>query len=157
MKIILYYNKSESIKVDKDIEEVLTVEGTFRTRVSILNPTIYLNIDFIPLNINYVYIEDLKRYYYVDNIIADVKDMYILKCSIDVLMTYKNYIKSQQAYVSRNQYVYNGYISDNYMTFLPSKVIEKDEVSIGNDCLKFNGYSAPGSNIAIVMISQKSD
>lgn len=139
MRIYLYTNNSEPIKVYKRLTNQTTIEGEFRDSVSILNPTIVIESQTIP-QFNYCYIPDLNRYYYINNIDIYRKDVYILYCSVDVLMTYIDSIYNQYAYVTRNQYDYNSDIVDNYHVFeqeVTTQIVNGDT----SGCLQLHKYS----------------
>lgn len=61
---------------------------------------------------NYIYVEYLKRYYFVDDIILLTGNRINVKCSIDVLYTYKNNILSSVQFIKRNEKLYNGKYAD---------------------------------------------
>lgn len=114
MKIIFYKNSAEQNRMDKTdyIEEVLSIEGTLRDNTSIVNPTIVVQTSGL-ISANYAYIEEFNRYYFINDIVAINLFLYEISMTCDVLMTYKNNILSLPALVSRNQSVYNEYISDD--------------------------------------------
>lgn len=111
MNIILYNNKSENEKVAKDIEELATLTGTLRKATSITNPVIVIEHNF-DTNINYCYIEEFGRYYYIEDIILISNSLMELHLRCDVLMSFADSIKSQKAIIKRNTFLYNLYLDD---------------------------------------------
>ena len=111
MNLLLYRNKSEDERVVKDIELIDTLEGTLRSNTSISNPiiTIEYNLD---LNINYCYIEEFGRYYYIDDIVVVGNKLLELHMNVDVLMSFADSIKNQKAIIKRNTYLYDLYLDD---------------------------------------------
>ena len=138
MNIVLYYNKSEKNKIDKSIEQVISLSGNFRDSVSILRPRIVIELDNF-IDFNYVYIEDLHRYYFVDRVICVRDKIYLIECSVDVLMTYKEGIRSQTAFINRSSFIYDDYLKDNVIASEPNDITYKP-VSTEN-CIKFDGYN----------------
>ena len=111
MNLLLYRNKSESERVVKDIELIDTLEGTLRSNTSISNPIITVEYD-LDLNINYCYIEEFGRYYYIDDIIVVGNKLLELHMNVDVLMSFADSIKNQKAIIKRNTYLYDLYLDD---------------------------------------------
>lgn len=70
----------------------------------ILNPTLDIKWDSSNnlLNANYVYIDDLSRYYFIKNIRTTSQRLYI-ECAVDVLESFKNEIVDLDCYVARQQ------------------------------------------------------
>lgn len=143
MEIILYKNLSDNVYVEKTLEEISTINGSFREDVNILNPVIVMesvgNVDL--LNCNYVYIPELKRYYYVDSISIVRTNIYVFSCHVDVLMSYKDYLLALQGYVERNEKEYNPDLIDNELVFTQQCEITTTELPIFDGCLKFSGYT----------------
>ena len=85
----------------------------------VLNPTISLDIGLVnnPSNLNYAYIPEFKRYYFVDEWYFDNR-LWTAQLSVDVLATYKNQIGNSTLYVERASGSYDGNIIDN---LYPSK------------------------------------
>lgn len=146
--IELYRNYSEPLKVNKELEWIKTLSGTFRSGTSITNPIIeiesseYINIDFDVVtsdnnevvtssgdelsiisdsnkivNINYIYIKEFNRYYYVTDVVCLLNKLYQFNCSIDHLYTYKDKYLDKDALVERNEFTYYDGIEDNKMPY----------------------------------------
>lgn len=106
MTIILYNSTAEFNRVDKTeyLSEVATLSGTLRDGTSVTEPVIMIEYSTIP-DFNYVYIPEFERYYFLDDYIIEVNNIYILKLSVDVLMTYKAGIFATHAFVTRTEYI----------------------------------------------------
>ena len=123
MKIQLYYNKSEPRTVQKMLEKLGdTLSGDFRDAVDIMSPSIRINGDAIAKNCNYLYIEELDRYYYVISIVSERNNTSILNCKLDVLYTYKTSLLKCYGLIDRaengnddndDKKSYNRYVYDN--------------------------------------------
>jgi len=112
--IILYNNTSENNRLDKitSLTEVATITGTLREQSSIINPSITIEFETLPI-FNYVYIQEFKRYFFVKNITNIVNNMWRIDLHVDVLMSYKETILQQQALIDRNEFSYNELLVDN--------------------------------------------
>ena len=99
MKIRLYNVSESKNTLDKDVTSYTTMEGTLRDRCDLLSPVVMVVTD--PTSKNYAYIEELGRYYFIDDIEIYRKGVWILHMSIDVLMTYNADIKAMVGVVSR--------------------------------------------------------
>lgn len=110
----LYQLNCESIRVDKSgyIVLIKTIYGNFKEITSITSPSIIIAYDEV-INFNYVYIPQLSRYYFVEEVISVRKGLWQLRLKVDVLMTYKTTILQQKGYISRCAFEYNFDIVDN--------------------------------------------
>lgn len=108
----LYRNQAEKKKVDKtnDLSHVRTIYGTFREGCNILNPVIRIKGE-LP-DFNYVYIRDYHRFYFVTDITNERKGLWAVSLRVDVLMSYKDEIAVQKAFVTRNENRYNDLLAD---------------------------------------------
>ena len=116
-KIDLYINKSTSNTAKKKIALVAEkVNCVYTDSIDVLNPTIRLKyFDGID-NINYCYLYDTKRYYYV-NTIKNAGEIE-LSLSVDVLMSHLDEIKQITGTIDRNEAESNGYlVDDKYQTY----------------------------------------
>lgn len=137
--ISLYKMQSPANKVDKDISFLIqTVNGTLRAGCSVIDPVIVIETDDNALwkkGLNYAYIEEFGRYYYVTNIIAvpgtisrSSSSVYLweLHMHVDVLMSFKDEILAQTAIVARQESKYNLYLDDgSFMTYQNPKIQTK--------------------------------
>lgn len=132
--IILYKNKSEKIKLEKNIELIKNVEGVFRDTISIIEPIITLELTREEaFNFNYVFIEQFNRYYYVVDIICVNSNIYEIRCYLDVLMSYKNEILNQKCIVDRSESDGNAYIDDNHVVIEEGYDLRIEELSINDN------------------------
>lgn len=80
--------------------------GQFETEISLINPVFiiqYDNASDVVFKYNYLYIENLNRYYFIDEIINVRKGIWKLSCSVDVLKSFETDIKKQNALVTRQE------------------------------------------------------
>ena len=112
-KLDLYNNTSEDNRVDKTnyLTKVGELSGVLREESSLIDMSLTLEIEQLPL-FNYVYIEQLNRYYYVTDIVSVKYKLWTISLSVDVLMSYKNALLSCSAFVDRNENSYDNTIID---------------------------------------------
>lgn len=144
MNIVLYNNKSENNKVDKELTQSVTLTGNVKNETSIVNPTIL--VEGNPIGKNYAYIADFERYYFIKDVKVIRSNLFEIDMTCDVLMTYKSSIRSMFAIVERNQYRINKYLPDTEIKYSTDyDVITK---KIGNVSLN-NNYYIIGLNAGI--------
>ena len=100
----LYFNKSDKRVVDKTITQVSNnIDIQFIDDSSVVDPVLKMKVTSGILNCNYLWLEDLHRYYYVND--WTLSNGYVIaKCHVDVLMTYKTEIREIKCVVRRNEY-----------------------------------------------------
>lgn len=106
----LFKNSSENNDVSKTLTDEHRVTGYSRVVVDMLNPVIELA--GIEVNsYNYCYVQELNRYYYIENINISPNGVYRLSMRIDVLMTYRDDIMASHGLITKNR-EYNPYTGD---------------------------------------------
>ena len=99
--IYVYRLNDEKDKLNKNLIPITIITGTFKAPLGIKN----IEIDVVNYDIdnsyNYIFIPKLKRYYYVINIQFVNKEFTRLILQEDVLMSWKELIKLQNAFVTR--------------------------------------------------------
>ena len=121
--ITLYSNKASNEVIDKSaaLVKIEDLTGDFRSSVSVLNPIIQITPTAtstaakILSECNYIYIQELSRYYYVTNITCVANNIFELECRVDVLMSWKTAILAQDVIVSRNEKEYQLYLDDTVL------------------------------------------
>ena len=114
--VVLYkISKNEnSTKQPTASDTQITLSCRVLDASSIISPTITITAPNNDVReYNYAYIEEFKRYYWINDIIYDA-NIWTLKLTCDVLATYKNEIGGTSLYVLRSANASNGYILDNY-------------------------------------------
>lgn len=92
MNITLYKNLSAPNTLSKQLTEELLVQGDYNTTVDILNPFIRIKSAVDIMEYNYMYIPDLKRFYFIQNIIAYRNKVYDVYTNVDVLASWRSEI-----------------------------------------------------------------
>lgn len=80
-------------------------------------------------NNNYAFIADYNRYYFVDSVSVGRNGMYVVKLSVDVLMTYANGIKNLNCIISRQENAGINDIIDDKLPILNNKKLSVIEFS----------------------------
>ena len=96
----------DSRKVDKTIISVSTYSNAVIVGdMSILTPIISLQLDSFTdvINFNYIYIPELRRYYYVVDSTIREDGFVQIRCKVDVLKSFKNDILGSTQYIDRQQ------------------------------------------------------
>lgn len=114
MNITLYRNNSEKNRLNK----VLTIvenynNATLREHDTSIEKPVIRFTRSSPTGFNYVFIEEFRRYYFVDDIIIINNGMLSLKLSVDVLMSFKTQILAQKAIIEKSTNNSNYYLRDN--------------------------------------------
>lgn len=111
MILRLYKNRSDKNVVNKTITQSGSdISGTLREDCSIINPVISIQ-GLSDLKVNYAYIPEFGRYYYINNIVCKGK-LFELQMHVDVLMSFGTEILDNTAVISRQQSMYNLYLQD---------------------------------------------
>lgn len=114
MEIILYYNNSEKIKLDKDLTQIGTIEGRLFQNTSITKPSIMFDLDTTVFSANYLYIPQFNRYYFITDIVNVSANKWQIQARVDVLTSFKSAIRENTAIIERQENEYNLYLDDKY-------------------------------------------
>lgn len=113
MNIVLYRNVSENNAVNKNLTELTTLSGTLREQSSIIDPVISISdIDEYVGSMNYAYIPQFNRYYFITNVESVRAGLWRVSFHVDVLYTYREQIKSNYAIIERNEIEYDLKLND---------------------------------------------
>lgn len=106
MTIKTYRHLGDSRKIDKNLTLVETYSNAEIVGDMIIqSPTISLQLDSFTdvINFNYIYIPELRRYYYVKNSTIREDGFVQIQCSVDVLKSFKTDILASTQYVERQE------------------------------------------------------
>lgn len=113
MNIKLYKMANISRKINKAIPQAtLDLTGTVKEDCNILEPVVIIENATVP-DINYAYIPDFGRYYYVAPPVALNTNRWELHMHVDVLKTYASGIMSAPCIVAKSADTFNLYLNDN--------------------------------------------
>lgn len=110
----LMKNVSDDNQLVKDTELIKEVAVNIKEDTSILDPVFTLvksGVDFN--NMNYLYIVELERYYFIRDIKIVKGGLLELSCHEDVLNSFHNGILRQEAVIRRQEQEYNTYLPDS--------------------------------------------
>ena len=114
MEIILYYNDSEKIKLDKELTQIGTIEGRLFQNTSITKPNIMFDLDTTIFSANYLYIPQFNRYYFITDVVNVSANKWQIQARVDVLTSFKSAIRENTAIIERQENEYNLYLDDKY-------------------------------------------
>lgn len=122
--IILQKNKSELNRVNKDIEDIITIDGSLKNPTSIIDPVIIIESDLaIIANCNYLTIPIFSRSYFVNNIRSIRTNLIEFSCHVDVLSSFSEQIKNNTAIIKRQETEWNLYLNDGSFRVYQNPVI----------------------------------
>lgn len=113
--IEIYLLKSPRKQVTKTLKSVGIINGNYTKPITYRSISLDIINPLLPI-FNYLYIPELKRYYYVKES-TQIKDFAQLTLDEDVLMSWGDLIRSQTAFVTRNQNSYDKDIVDKEITY----------------------------------------
>lgn len=119
MTIKTYLFLGDSRKVDKTLTLVDTyLNADIVGDMSIQSPIISLQLDSFTdvINFNYIYIPELRRYYYVENSTIREDGFVQIQCRVDVLKSFKTDILASTQYVERQENKCSYQVPDNGYT-----------------------------------------
>ena len=101
--ISLFKTASENNRVVKVLTDEKQLSGELRNQTSVLNPTIRIESADNISGYNYCYISEFGRYYYITDIVSVRTNCWVISLSCDVLMSYKDEIKSMSVILNNTQ------------------------------------------------------
>lgn len=122
MDITFYNNSSDERKINKNISQVGdTISGYLKEPCDTTNPIITINHSGI-IPANYCYIDELNRYYFIDNQTILSNNRVRIDLTVDVLMSYKNDIMNIPVIIDGSTFNTNSYLaSDIYKATVKTK------------------------------------
>ena len=106
-----FAKKKDSTKRPSGVPHVVDV--SLKRETSMTNPTFIMTIDNEVYN--YVWVPDWGRYYFINDIVYGNSNLCELRCTLDILATYKDDISNYVGFVERTSHPswYNTDINDN--------------------------------------------
>ena len=103
MEIKLYITEDADTVMNKDLTLIATFDIQMRDTQNVSAPILILGeIEGVDLKaINYAYIDEFKRYYFIRTITVGQNNIYTLAMECDVIETYKEDILNSSALISR--------------------------------------------------------
>ena len=103
MEIKLYITEDADTVMNKDLTLIATLDIQMRDTQNVSAPILILGeIAGVDLKtVNYAYIDEFKRYYFIRTITVGQNNIYTLAMECDVIETYKEDILNSSALISR--------------------------------------------------------
>ena len=98
----LYNYKGDNRTVNKSLSDGVTINGILYTEFNFVTPMLKIRSAETP-NFNYLYIEKLKRYYFISSVVIAGKNTFELHLNLDVLKTYESQIMDSTATCVRSE------------------------------------------------------
>lgn len=114
MNIVFYNTSSDHNDMNKELTEQFRLSANPVEPVDILAPVFKLGSQTLSSlsNVNYAYIADYHRYYYVEAPTATNNGTFFLRLNVDPLVSFKDGIRNLSALISRQEKNYNLYLPD---------------------------------------------
>lgn len=112
--ITLMNNQQELNKISKTPATVMSVTGSLRENTDIVDPQINIEYNGTLTNVNYMYIAEFHRYYFITKIESIRTGLWRVYAHCDVLKTYSQAILGTKAVISRSESDYNLLLNDQY-------------------------------------------
>lgn len=135
---------SEKRQLDKSVSSVASCSGSLRNESNVVNPSILVEANAESISrCNYMTISDFGRKYFITDIQAVTNKLSIVTGHCDVLSTYADEIRKNQAILGRSQSNWNLYLDDGAF-----KVTNKTQVITK----KFSGKFSNTSSLILVTV-----
>lgn len=106
-------NQSENIRLDKKTKTISTVSGTLKDSTSIIDPVITIECALADVvGCNYISIPKFNRFYFVNNIRSVGQGLVEFSCHVDVLSSFADEIRKNDAIIKRQENKWNLYLND---------------------------------------------
>lgn len=130
MVVNFYKNTSPEIAVKKTLTLVKNDYANFKAPVSLTTPVLVMSMVDLT-NCNYMYIEQFKRYYFIDEVVTQNEGVTEIYGRIDVLMSFDVEILASTGIIERNENLFNKYITDSQYTVVNYERIQTKEFPSG--------------------------
>lgn len=111
--IKLMVNKSENIRLTKKTQTIKNVSGVLKDSTSIIDPVILIECNLSDVTgCNYISIPKFNRFYFVNNIRSVRNGLVEFSCHVDVLSSFADEIRKNDAIVRRQENKWNLYLND---------------------------------------------
>ena len=116
MQIDFYKNTVPKNRLYRNLTGHLVSQGHLIDPCDVLNPVIKMAYNAYHVNINYCFIPDFGRYYFIEDYVIE-GDTITLHMHVDVLYTYRNTILQSQCVALRSSSHGNLYLKDDFVQF----------------------------------------
>lgn len=148
MRATLYKNHSDERYVSKDLSSIGTYNNlVFKDDEDLVTPTFKVTDSSFSEECNYLYVQDLGRYYYIRSRRFSRQCLF-LECQVDVLMSFSNDIHNMTGIISRNERLYNLYLNDEKMEIYNYPYFQ----TLNMKCVSGNGFNMKINNICLALV-----
>lgn len=134
IRLYSFSKRQNSTKQPASANLKATITGELKKECSVLNPVIIIEvpgtIDLFTDAINYAYIPDLGRRYWITDIMLKSAKLAELHLTVDVLGSYKTPIGTSSQFVYRSASQKNGYITDKTYPITNNVVVNTDDITV---------------------------
>lgn len=110
-------------KISKKFSTQTTYSCQANDVVDVKNPNILIATSDNLSNLNYAYIADFSRYYFIVDCSVQPNGLWTLSLKEDVLKTYENQLKTTKAAFNRSSDFYNMYLPDHLAPVTQRQII----------------------------------
>lgn len=136
--LILQTNNSEKNKLDKDIADIVTLNGVLKNETSIIDPVILIEGDISAFTTcNYMTIPVFGRKYFITNIRSIRNDLFEVSAHVDVLSSFASQIRNNVAIVRRQENRWNLYLNDGVFKVYQNPMVLTREFPSGFSTFEF--------------------
>lgn len=117
MNVTLMTTMSDKRELNKSLRTIGNADCHIKDGTSIIDPIIIISkstFDNVK-QLNYAYIPDFNRYYFVNNVTVDTAQTMAIEMHVDVLYTYRAGIKNISTLIVRQENVYSDYLVDSML------------------------------------------
>jgi len=152
--IFLYNILDKNNVLNKSLRYHGFIEGKYKSNIAIKTPVIDIEGIKIPY-FTYVFITDLNRYYYVESAELITKDITRLYLKEDVLMSFKDLILAQSAYIERQENDYNLDLVDELIITEYNKNVTYTTISYTNNIFKDNNNTDYTGDFVVLVVNDE--
>lgn len=124
MNVILYNVSDDPRVLNKNIGSGTTLSCTLVYPSELLSPTIRISANSWNASLNYMYISDFNRFYFITEVSYENGGAVLISGRVDPLMTYRNNISDLRVNVIRQEYGGLTNIVDNQVCVTPKQETE---------------------------------
>ena len=130
MNVNFYICTDDRRKVNKSISTVNTINCNIKERCSLDSPVLIIAKENFRnwKDANYCYISEYGRFYYIENVIVETATRIEIHCKCDVLMSFASNIRALMGVITRQENIYNDFISDNKAPIRAERIISYHQV-----------------------------
>lgn len=132
MNITFHSISDDRKKINKTLNPIASVSAQLKTPSSVMRPVIQVTKAAMGTEwyrINYAFIPEFGRYYFVDNAIAENDGIVTFELTVDVLFTYAQQLMITQFQVVRAQRFYDAYFMDTQIPTKSNKAIRQSSTT----------------------------